>query len=322
MLLRQCRELGLSFIVVDQHASLISQAALANTFTTICLNMKDPADTRVAASVSNLSSSQARLFNELPVGEAIVKLQDRWHSPFRVRIPLVPVAKGEITDAMIRELSRTRATLSGTRGRQSASTRTLGRIRCADQGLSTEDLNFVADVIQHPDSGVNDRYRRLGWSADRGTRVKRRLLDAAVVEESSIPIGRTRKTIVRTKRAADWKGPESVPHEYWKRFYRRRLRSAGFSTVLESKREQTTGRIDLLAERGRERIALEVETGKSNVVDNVKRDLRERIDRVVVVCTSRAAARSVERRLGKTGLLIPARVSVVERDSWLPPEDL
>ncbi len=321
MLLRQCRELGLSFIVIDQHPSLISQAALANTFTSVVMNTKDPADARAAAAVSNLSSSQSGLFNELPVGEAIVKLQDRWHRPFKIRVPLIPVAKGEITDSMIRDLSEARGTLSGVMRRQGTVNGALGRIRGADQGLNAEELEFVADVIRHPDSGVNDRYRRLGWSADRGTRVKRRLLGASMLEESVVPVGRTRKMILRTKRAADWRGAESVPHEYWKRFYWRRLRSVGFNAVLEAKRVKTSGRVDLLAKRGQERIALEVETGRSDIVENVRRDLRERVDRVIVTCTSAAAKRQVERKLGKAGLLIPARVTIVERDAWHPESD-
>jgi len=44
MLFRQCRELGIGIIVLDQHPHLLSAAALGNTYTTICLNQKDPND--------------------------------------------------------------------------------------------------------------------------------------------------------------------------------------------------------------------------------------------------------------------------------------
>ena len=52
MLLRQCREIGIAVVVIDQHPHLISSAALGNTYTSICLNLKDPKDiAKAAASV-------------------------------------------------------------------------------------------------------------------------------------------------------------------------------------------------------------------------------------------------------------------------------
>ena len=41
----------------------------------------------------------------LPVGHAVVKLQNRWRRPFLVRLPLVPVAKGHVSDQQLRELA-------------------------------------------------------------------------------------------------------------------------------------------------------------------------------------------------------------------------
>jgi len=51
MLLRQCREIGIAIIVVDQHPALISSGCLGNTYTTICLNLKDPSDINKAAAL-------------------------------------------------------------------------------------------------------------------------------------------------------------------------------------------------------------------------------------------------------------------------------
>ena len=42
------------------------------------------------------------------------------------------------------------------------------------------------------------------------------------------------------------------------------------------------GRVDVLATRGQERIAIEIETGKSDVVENVRGALQASIYRVVV----------------------------------------
>lgn len=61
--LRQCREVGIGVIVVDQHPHLISSAALGNTYTSICLNQKDPADVNKAAALSLVPSDEAKWFS-------------------------------------------------------------------------------------------------------------------------------------------------------------------------------------------------------------------------------------------------------------------
>ena len=77
MLIRQCRELGIGIILTDQHPHLISSAALGNTYTTICLNQKDPTDINKAAGLSLVDDADKKYFSMLNTGEAIVKMQDR-----------------------------------------------------------------------------------------------------------------------------------------------------------------------------------------------------------------------------------------------------
>ena len=74
----------------------------------------------------------------------------------------------------------------------------------------------------------------------------------------------------------------------------------------------------MLAQKDGEKIAIEIETGKSDVVWNVRQDLLARFDRVIVVATDEKAMGKVERQLAKKGLLgIPSRVNVVLRDDSL-----
>ena len=71
MLLRQCREIGIGSIIVDQHPHLISSAALGNSFASICLNQKEPADINKAAALSLVDSEEKQCFSMLPVGEDV-----------------------------------------------------------------------------------------------------------------------------------------------------------------------------------------------------------------------------------------------------------
>lgn len=311
LLLRQCRELGIGIIVVDQHPHLLSSAAIGNTYTSLCLNLKDPKDLATAARLSLLPADDAHHLSTLPPGRAVVKLQDRWHHAFVVDVPLVPVAKGSVTDDSLRAYLRGATTLSGLARPQAADFASLGRPRPADEE------RFLHDVGTFPDDGVDARYHRLGMSADAGTRLKRRLLALELVQEERVRSGRTSRTLLRlTPRATDLPTGqhrhESLMHEYWKRWYAHHYRTLGYSVAIEAPRP-AGGRADVLATRGRESVAIEVETGKSDVVANVRNDLRSGYTRVLVVATTDGAWVRVWQALQRAGLILP-QVTVVLRE--------
>ena len=65
-----------------------------------------------------------------------------------------------------------------------------------------------------------------------------------------------------------------------------------------------------------ETVAVEIETEKSDTVSNVKRDLREEVQKVIVVATDEGALKKVERQLAEEGLLILGRVEILLRDEF------
>ena len=110
----------------------------------------------------------------------------------------------------------------------------------------------------------------------------------------------------------------SLVHEYWKRYYARLFEESGYRVELEAPRQRGTGRVDVLATNASESVGIEVETGKSDVVWNVKQDLLAAFDRVIVVATDESALRKVEEQLAQAGLIIPTRVEIVLRDERVP----
>ncbi len=319
-LLRQCREIGIGIIVVDQHPHLISSAALGNTYASICLNLKDPRDVSKAAALS-LMEEDKRHLSLLPVGQGVVKLQDRWQHPFLVQFPLVPVRKGVVTDEILKAaqrgkrgteaLSRLRAAVGEENRRETGS-------RSGHTPLDNEELHFVKDVLDHEHDGVDSRYQRLGMSADKGNRLKRTLIRKGVLEEQLVNVGTTRRTLLRvTPRGRQDLGLDaagehgSLAHTYWQRWWATHLRERGFRVRVEAPRNR--GRVDILAARAGESVAIEIETGKSDAVWNVQQDLLSGFNRVVVVATDTDAFDRVEGELAEAGLLSP-RVIVVLRD--------
>ena len=68
------------------------------------MNLKHRADVRTIADACLLDPTQEAHLGRLPVGAAVVKLQDRWVSPFHVRFPKVELKKGSISDDVLRLL--------------------------------------------------------------------------------------------------------------------------------------------------------------------------------------------------------------------------
>lgn len=164
-------------------------------------------------------------------------------------------------------------------------------------------------------------HARLGMSGRKGNTVEARLVTEGVLEEEQVKVGRTRKALLRLTPSAhrafgldkgkiEPRNRDSLAHEYWKRFYARRFSQKGYSVELEAPCG-VGGRVDVLARKGLESVAIEVETGKSDVVSNVCNALRAKFTRVLVVATDRHALAKVERELAKTGLLLPGRINVL-----------
>lgn len=336
VLLRQCRELGIGMIIVDQHPHLISSAALGNASVTMFLNLKDPADVAKAAGLCALGDDQDKhCFTMLPIGHAIVKLQDRWRRAFLVRMPQVQVDKGSVSDDDIRSWTGNESTGSnrfrtdnrvdsgnfesgsGDSPAALAGSSQIGQVLKADEVLGGDDLALLDDVLAHPDDGIRVRYARLRLSGERGNEAKKRLLAGGWIEGQAVAIGRTRKMLLRpTRRTRAMRGLETAPegegsiaHEYWRRFYARQLRNAGHVVHEESRRNG--GRVDLLARRNGSTVGVEIETGKSDVIGNVRACLRAGFSCVLVIATDSRAMRKVERQLAGARLLIPGRVDLL-----------
>ncbi len=321
MLMRQCRELGIGIVVIDQHPHLISSAALGNTYTTISLNLKGPTDVNKAAALCNLEDSEKRFLNTLRVGRGVVKLQDRWTKPILVQFPLMNVKKGFVSDAMLAQYLQQDLMSSDTKGSVFSEFEQVRQVRIDDMVLEQEALAFVQDVIEHEDDGVKARYKRLGWSIDKGNRLKCRLIKHGWLNSEIVRVGNSRKLLLKLTNKAqealgiNMKGQDraSLVHEYWKRYYARHYENQGYNVKLEA--PCSGGKVDVLAYKPGKRIGIEVETGKSNVIVNVRRCLRAKLDKIVIVATTDAAAEKVQRELAKANLLIPSKIELVVRDN-------
>jgi len=310
-------------VILDQTPSMISKVVLANCYTNIFLNLASYNDLQKAASICLLDPEEKKYFSQLPIGQGIVKLQDRWTSPFLVKFLPVKVEKGSVTDDVLRRYFNVKDEISSGSGRKTFEEsyfRQVPRIPLLDIPLNEPAFKLLYDIIQYPDDGVKNRYARLGISVGSGNRTKEVLLSQRWVESQVVELDQTRKVLLKlTKKVQEALGIErmteygSLVHEYWKRFYAQKYRDLGFKVDLEAPRK-TSGRVDVVARKEGQTIAIEIETGKSDFISNVRQDLRSKYSRVIVVATDKVAFEKIERALLREGLLIEGKVEVVRRN--------
>ncbi len=228
---REIREFGESIIILDQHPSQICLPALGNTYSTICLNLKHSRDVSTMGQCMLMKGDEKDILGELEVGQAVVKLQGRAPRPFQIRIPEFPISKGAVTDVMVRDQmaglvgrGRNVATYPETRKEETGAstirvapnTAREGDVSAAKTTLSVE-ITFLADIRDYPESGIAERYKRLGVSVRQGQKLKARMAaDASITETLERTRTGSRRVVRLTEKGARvlesyQKSPEEAP---------------------------------------------------------------------------------------------------------------
>jgi len=194
----------------------------------------------------------------------------------------------------------------------------------SQETMSRDEIRFLADVAARPLSTTVSRYQRLHLSRRRGNAIRQSLASACVIE--AVPIA-TRSGQVMLYQLTDQgrkmcesqgidPGPvsrASLEHRYWVTNVKAHYEKQGY----EVSREHPipgNGAVDLLAERPGERVAIEVETGKSDIGKNLTKVREAGFDRLVVVATSPAAVSACHRAIEKAGLQIDQSIELM---TWL-----
>ena len=196
---RELRELGVSLVFLDQHPSKISFYALGNSYCTICMNLKHKTDIN-AISQCLLLDKEKDILGTLEVGQAVVKLQGRVQKPFLISMPEFKIQKGRMTDALVREHMQDRlpGDLGGD-GSQALTDPSLPSVEISipKTTLNTEEAAFLCDVQEYPDSGVAQRYKRLGLSVRQGQKIKTHLVIKGMISEETMLTKQGRLTFIR-----------------------------------------------------------------------------------------------------------------------------
>lgn len=313
IILREIRELGESIILIDQHPSLISMPALGNTYTTICFGLKHKADMFTISESLLLDKEQIDFLGQLETGLAICKLQGRYFKPFLVKFPLFPIQKGVVSDSDLKRRN-------GSDSEESEVIRLekeISKLVSSIEGLvnkeekkvvlTREERGFLADIAQNPISGVVARYTRMGINRYQGNQIQGRLLDKKLISWKPIS---TRKGRLKVLVLTD-EGKKAIPdieiekvfhkqgsweHEYWKYKVGEHYRKKGYEVTFEYKIGAGKS-VDIVAEKDGKKIAVEIETGKSDSVYNIKKDLEAGFDEMVIIALSEDTEKRLKEQL-------------------------
>jgi len=175
------------------------------------------------------------------------------------------------------------------------------------QNLSREEIRFLADVAARPLSTTVPRYQRLHLSRRSGNAIRKALLAGRLIE--AVPLATRSGQVVlyeltdlgRRVCTSESIDPgahrrESLEHRFWIRKAVQHFEGKGYAVTREHPIEGN-GAIDILAEKPGHRVAVEIETGKSDIKANLSKTTDAGFDRVVLVATSPAAVGSCQKAI-------------------------
>jgi hypothetical protein len=165
--------------------------------------------------------------------------------------------------------------------------------------LSRDEIRFLTDLAARPLSTTVSRYERLHFSRRRGNAIRQHLDQSNIIEAVAIAtrsgqvvlyqLTETGRSIC-TEVGID-PGPqrrESLEHRFWIRKAISFFENQGYELTREHP-IPNDGAIDLLARKAGQQIAIEIETGKSDIDANLAKLPAAGVDGIILIATSPAA---------------------------------
>ncbi len=190
--------------------------------------------------------------------------------------------------------------------------------------LSRETIRFIADIAARPLSTTVSRYQRLNLSRRRGNAMRRDMLAARIID--AVPIATRSGQVVLYQLTDSGRvvassngiepGPQpraSLEHKFWAHGVARGFEQRGYDVALEQP-VPGDGFVDIVATRPGERVAIEIETGKSDIKMNLRNALAAGFDRIILMATSPSAVAACQRAIDVAGDDVPGGVELM---TWL-----
>jgi hypothetical protein len=297
---REIREFGESLIILDQHPCQISLPALGNTYTTIVMNLKHKKDVSAIAQCMMLDTSEKEYPGNLEVGEAIVRLQGRIMKPFLIKIPEFDIKKGTVTDEILRE--KMIGYFSHLHGNQALLQGVTHISKPAE--VEKEEKILLIDILKYPFSSIVKRYEKLNLNRRKGNIIKDKLIKKGYIKPKEIKMNKGRmilfELIEKAKKYLESLGyhvrrdRNGIEHRFWKWKIANYYGKKGYKVFIE---KRINGGVDVGVKKDNRSIAIEIETGTSDFIKNIIKDLKAGYNLVISVATNEVVENRIWEKL-------------------------
>ncbi len=244
----------------------------------------------------------------LKTGQGILKVMERIN-PCLMQFLFVPIKKGEITDSWLQK----RYDFSDFSGAHSTTSENSDDFSGGDKIEGVKSLKSVkallADIFQYPLSSLVNRYKRLGINPRLGNEYKKAMISEGLVAPKRLITRQTQvllfeltekgKSILRELGYEVKNDNESLTHKFWKTRIAGYYETKGFNTLVET---HINGRPDIIVVNDSKQIAVEIETGSSDFIKNISRDIKA-FDETICIATDKEVEEEIKKRLNENNLL-------------------
>lgn len=302
---REFRKWGGGLIISDQNPSALPRFIRGNTFYTVVLHLGSKEDIEAMASAMTLNGDERHYLTRIPSGEGlgIMKMQSRFTSPFVVKIAPLQPAREKILyhddQRQIRPSQKESAQI------QEISTREEGKKE--EKRLPPNEQALLANIVKNPNLLVTERYRMLGLNRYQGNKAQKSLTAKGLIRQARIPDG-----VLLEPTGAEQKA--NAEHEYYKEKVHQFFKQNGHQVTKE--KPVPHGKVDVVANFNGKRIAVEIETGKSDAIKNIRKCLDAGFDMVYIVPTRTAVRNKIATLLSQAGLDKHPRVMLLDASTF------
>jgi hypothetical protein len=300
---REIREYGESMIIIDQMPSTILDSAIANTATQITFSLKHNDDVTAAGKAMLLDHDERQILGKLPIGTAIVKLRNRWHAPFMLKLPYVPLQAGKIPDEAIKAKMDGFLPESGFIYQEITPVSVILVISEDDK----DGKKLLVNIAEEPLIGILERYKKMCMNPKMGNQCKQRLISERLINEVSISTSKARIKLLELSEKGRERLKElgfdisgslrhgGVEHLYWVQQVKKKLENVGHRAHVEYP-IGSGETVDLAIIGKSKKIAIEIETGKSDAIHNIRKCLDAGVE-VVSVALNKEVLQKMESKV-------------------------
>jgi len=325
---REFRESGRGLVILDQNPSKIPVPILGNTAVQFALNLKHEEDLSTCRATMLLTTEQKTQLGRLPVGYAVVKLQDRHPDPFLIKFPLCPRTTVTDADLLARygsqpEPDRTpepqifaESVFEFPAGdklpSQGENKEKKGMVVRADavRRLEKRMREMLKYVMEKPEANYRTLCKLSGLVGNMADRTRAELVARGFMEEGDVagPHGPEKRFKV-TNAGKRWLEPRATKrfggtaHQQILADLAEQLTEQGWTVELE--RSLGAGKkVDLHVERDGRKVAVEVETGsaREGMLSNIKKCVESGYQQVWSVGIDNRVTERIRRDLALSGL--------------------